>query len=113
MNILRWSFLSIVVGYDYEHTPKACVNGHGLELYHEMSVEDCKSKCNEREDCLAFEYGVFYDGKSTPSFKPRDCYLQNGADPSGCDGVHWNFDLYVKKGIHEIYSHSALLFLLN
>ena len=62
-----------------------------------MSVEECKTKCNEEASCLAFEYGVPYGGSNT-LFKPKDCTLQNGVDPKGCDGAHFNLDLYVKKG---------------
>ena len=66
-----------------------------------MSIEECKTKCNEEASCLAFEYGVPYGGSGT-EFKPKDCHLQSGADPKGCDAVHYNLDLYVKKGIQFI-----------
>ena len=66
-----------------------------------MSVQECKTKCNGEASCLAFEYGVPYGGKYT-IFKPKDCSLQNGVDPKGCDGAHYNLDLYVKKGDQSI-----------
>ena len=68
-----------------------------------MSVEECKTKCNEEASCLAFEYGVPYGGSGN-EFKPKDCHLQSGADPKGCDAVHYNLDLYVKKGDQFIHS---------
>ena len=81
----------------YEHTAKACVNGHNIVLYPNLSVEECKIKCNVRSDCLAFEYGVSYGGNG--GYNPKDCNLQSGANPSGCSGSYYNLDLYVKKGI--------------
>ena len=68
---------------------------------HDMSLEECKTKCNERSDCLSFEYGVSYGGGSD-DYKPRDCHLQSGVDPKNCDSVYYNFDLYVKKGIQDV-----------
>ena len=62
-----------------------------------MSVDDCKTKCNERDDCLAFEYGVPYGGRGR--YNPKDCQLQSSKDKTGCDGRYHNLDLYVKKGI--------------
>ena len=64
-----------------------------------MSVDDCKIKCNERKDCVAFEYGVPYGGSG--SYNTRDCNLQSGTDKTGCDASHHNLDLYVKKGINS------------
>ena len=82
---------------NYDHTSKACVAGHNLILYPNLSLDECKIKCNERSDCLAFEYGVPYGGSG--GYNPNDCNLQSGANPSGCSGSHYNLDLYVKKGI--------------
>jgi len=87
--------------YSYEHHPKACVNGANLVLYPNLSVDDCKMKCNERDDCLAFEYGVPYGGRG--SYKPKDCQLQSSKYKIGCDGTYHNLDLYVKKvGVKKI-----------
>ena len=63
-----------------------------------MSLEKCKTKCNERNDCLAFEYGVPHGG-SSERFQPKHCHLQKGTDSADCDGVNYNVDLYVKKSI--------------
>ena len=82
---------------NYEHTPKACVSSHNIVLYPNLSLEGCKITCNERSDCLAFEYGVSYGG--TGKYKPKDCHLQSANNKAGCDGAHHNLDLYVKKGM--------------
>ena len=79
------------------------MSGHNIRLLHDMSIEECKAKCNGEASCLAFEYGVGYGGSST-AFKPKDCHLQSGNDPKGCDAVHYNLDLYVKKGDQFIHS---------
>ena len=70
-----------------------------------MSVDDCKIKCNERDDCLAFEYGVSYGGSG--NYNPKDCQLQSSINKVGCDATHHNLDLYVKKGMKysELLSH--------
>ena len=106
----------IILEYDYEHTPKACVKGHNLKLFHDMGVEECKTECNKEASCLAFEYGVPHGGSGT-FFKTKDCYLQNGVDPKDCDAVHFNLDLYVKKGVQFIllsnyYSDYMISYLL-
>ena len=92
----------MIIVYDYEHIPKACVSGYNLKLYNAMSVEECKAKCNEISSCLAFEYGTPYGGDSD-HFKPKDCHLQSGANPENCDGVYYNLDLYVKTIHHQNY----------
>ena len=61
-----------------------------------MGLKECKIKCNERVDCLAFEYGVSYGGRG--DYHPEDCLLQSGTNKDGCDGTYYNLDLYVKKG---------------
>ena len=73
------------------------MNGENIVLYQNLSVHDCKLKCNERDDCLAFEYGVPYGGSG--NYNPKDCQLQSSIDNVGCDASHHNLDLYVKKGI--------------
>ena len=71
--------------------------GYNIVLYKSLSVEECKVKCNERADCLAFEYGVPYGGNG--NYNPKDCNLQSGTNKAGCNGAYHNLDLYVKKGI--------------
>ena len=88
-----------LIEYGYEHFPKACVNGENIVLYPNLSVDDCKIKCNERDDCVAFEYGVPYGGSG--NYNLRDCNLQSGTDKTGCDASHHNLDLYVKIGINS------------
>ena len=94
---LKWylyDIFSLIVN-DYELIPKACVTGHNIVLYPNLSVEECKMKCNEDTKCLAFEYGVSYGGKG--NYKAKDCNLQNGKNKAGCNGAYHNLDLYVKK----------------
>ena len=55
------------------------------------------SLCSARLDCLAFEYGVHH-GDSKSIYKPKDCQLQSSADKSGCSGIDYDLDLYVKLG---------------
>ena len=75
---------------------------HNFRKYSNKNVEECKSLCSQNVECLAFEYGVAYGGSGIGT-KPRDCWLQNSAHKEGCDGAHWNSDLYVKRNSH-IYS---------
>ena len=82
--------------YFYEHIPQGCVNGHNIVLHPNLSIKECKIKCNERPDCLAIEYGVDYGANG--NYKAKDCQLQNGANKADCDGKEHNMDLYVKKG---------------
>ena len=59
-----------------------------------MSLEECKNKCDEREGCLAIEYGRNYGGEG--GREEGDCLLQGDTDSSNCNGANWNVDLYVK-----------------
>jgi hypothetical protein len=73
-----------------------CVLGQNLILYKRTSIETCKNRCDEREDCKAFEYGVSHGG-SDDYYQAGDCQLQSSADYVGCDGFHYNLDLYAKE----------------
>ena len=87
---------SILVKLKYEHFPKACVSHHNIESYDGKSVDECASLCYAHENCVAFEYGVDHGGSK---IKPDGhCSLQSSSDRSGCDGLDWNYDLYIKKG---------------
>ena len=86
---------------NYEHVPKACVNGHNIVKYPSKTVAECMALCSAEINCLAFEYGVQHGGKTR--YLPRDCQLQNSADRSACDGILDNLDLYIKKGMQWIY----------
>ena len=84
----------IITEESYQYIEKGCVNGHNLVLYKDTSVEECKKKCNMKQDCLAFEYGVNYGGSG--NYKPHDCNLQSSGSYANCNGAHHNLDLYVK-----------------
>ena len=90
-------FIDEHVEYVYDHFIKSCVSGHNLVRYGDKSISECKALCSARVDCLAFEYGVGYGGSG--DIDPNDCLLQDSADKSGCNGIHWNADLYVKLGM--------------
>ena len=86
----------------YNHFVRSCVSGHNIIKYADKSIEECKSFCSARLDCLAFEYGVNYNDSAI--YKPEDCVLQDSVDKSDCDGSYHNLDLYVKSGI--IWCHA-------
>jgi len=79
----------------YDHMVEGCVGGHNIVLYHEKSVQECAKLCEQNDDCMAFEYGMNYGGKSG-NYRPRDCQLQDSDDSAGCPGKAYNLDLYVK-----------------
>ena len=95
MLVYRFSVPYTADDYLFEHKIKACVKGHNLIKYSGKTVPECKQLCNQRADCLAFEFGVDHGGSST-TYKPGDCQLQSSADASDCDGKVTNLDLYVK-----------------
>ena len=59
------------------------------------TLEQCKTFCNQNENCTSIEYGVHHGGKRT-NYKPGDCQLNSGSDSKGCDGFNNNLDLYVR-----------------
>lgn len=86
-------------------TSPACVGGHNMDVHQELrdpnqsccillgqTVAQCKQLCVNTPGCLAIEYGVTYGG--TGRYSPGDCQLQDSADISGCDGSHYNLDVY-------------------
>ena len=83
-------------GNFYVHKIKACVPGSNLQGFSGKTVEECKEVCDKHADCLAFEFGVAHGG-SSPTNKPGDCRPKSSADACGCDGAHFNTDLYIKK----------------
>jgi len=91
---MKYTCTEAAIPTNYVHWPKACVGGHNLQLYHELSIAQCATKCDERSDCLAFEYGVNW--VSNGGYEARDCHLQSSRDRSNCDGAAYNLDLYVK-----------------
>merc|ERR1719192_815039 len=79
---------------DYVHVQKACVSGKNIVKHKFKSIYECKQLCDANEECLAVEYGVAHGGGFDRDL--GDCQLQSSADYQNCDGVYWNFDLYVK-----------------
>ena len=49
-----------------------CVNGNNLEMFTGKSVESCKAICDERNDCLGFEFGV---GGGNGNYAAGDCQI--------------------------------------
>ena len=90
----------------WEHIPKGCVNGRNISPLHpSKSIEECKALCRSNPKCLAFEYGVNYNGGG--KYKARDCQLQDAFDPANCDGGYWNLDLYVKETSDYTMNHGS------
>ena len=85
----------IFIGDCWVHKKKACVHGHNVRQFHEKTVDECKVLCDAEPNCEAFEYSVWYGGNNP--YTPRECTLQNGNDPIGCNGEQFNMDLYVKN----------------
>lgn len=77
----------------YVHMEKACVRGHNLANYDGKSRDECALLCDERSDCVAFEYGTEYGGKP---YKPGVCILNDADTMTGCSGQAVNLDLYMK-----------------
>ena len=85
----------------WEHHSKSCVSGQNIRNIPDQTIDECKELCNAEPTCKAFEYGVSHGGRNK-RFKPRDCHLQSGNNPVGCDGIYWNLDLYIKyNGCHN------------
>ena len=92
-------FFSIFLTVCWTHITRACVSGHNIgppETYPNKTLDECKVLCINHTECKSFEYGVPH-GSKVQMFKARDCRLQSGSDPSGCDGGALNLDLYVKR----------------
>ena len=70
-----------------------CVWDKSIAKYSSSTVSECKNLCNQRPDCLAFEFGVDYGGSTN---KPNDCLLHSGMNTGGCYGPQWNVELYIK-----------------
>lgn len=71
------------------------MKGHNIIMYTGKTASQCKLLCDAEPTCVAFEFGVAYGGGGR--YQPGDCQLQSSADSSGCDGSHYNLDLYVKQ----------------
>ena len=82
---------------EHVHHPQACVSGHNIKLYHDKTVQECKSICDKTAGCIAFEYGVAHGGATTRVTKPAQCQPQSSANKAACSGAHHNLDLYVYK----------------
>ena len=94
-----WIFEFLIVAHEnFQHFPKSCVSGQNGKSHNGKTVEECSALCLDNPNCLAFEYYVDYGG----SLNSRDegfCSEQSGSDKTGCNGVDWNYDLYVKNGL--------------
>jgi hypothetical protein len=80
----------------YKQMPEACVQGHNMGKYPGKTVDECKSICNSDPKCKAFEFGVPHHGDNQ-KYRPNDCIPNDASDPFGCQGSHFNLDLYVKE----------------
>jgi len=88
----------------YRYHDRACISGANLvHLYAEgVSVARCAEICDATQQCLAFEYGVDYPGRSGVDL--GDCRPQSGTTVNnGCSS--WNLDLYVKPDVPYGYVH--------
>lgn len=94
--IIIWNFTYISALDGFEHFPKACVNDSNIASHYGVTKEECSSLCLENDKCLAFEYWVDYGGSNKKI--SGYCAQQDSSDKSGCDGVEYNYDLYIKKG---------------
>ena len=65
-----------------------------MEVYHDLSVDECKAKCDANSKCKAFEYSVASSGND--KYQPRDCLMQDTGKLNDCDGDYWGMDLYIK-----------------
>ena len=79
----------------WDHKEKACVSKENIIKHPDKSIGECKALCIADSGCVGFEYGVDHGGSG--DYKARDCQLSSGTDSTGCDGVHHNLDLYIKK----------------
>merc|ERR1719506_1275863 len=79
---------------DYTHLPRGCVHAHNIKLHKGKTVAECAAICDANPLCLAFEYGVEYNGSGP--YEAKDCHEQSSADPGTCDGGRNNLDLYIK-----------------
>lgn len=79
----------------YEMYVGKCILNENIIFYPGKTVDECKTICDSMPNCLAFEYGVAHGGSSI-YYQPGDCVPQSGSNMVGCDGYHYNLDLYVK-----------------
>ena len=71
----------------YSHKPQACVTGKNLPTHADKTVAECADICDENSSCEAFEF--------PSNTEVGLCRPQSSANDAGCDGVHYNLDLYV------------------
>jgi len=80
----------------YNRVSPGCVSGHNIILFKHLTLQACGVKCNENSGCRGFEYYKNHFG-SGRGYKPNDCQLQSGTNTDGCNGVHYNLDMYIKE----------------
>jgi len=71
---------------------QGCVFGMNIGVYKDKSVTECAALCNQNDDCISFEYGVFY-GNYDSGLDPRDCQLNSSANFAECDGSKSNMHI--------------------
>ena len=82
----------------YEYKPKVCTwVPSTVRKFPSSTVLECKYLCDQRPDCISFQFGTNYGGLKV-NFKPSDCQLLTAAytNTLGCDGGKYNLDLYIK-----------------
>jgi len=87
------------VDSQYIRLERACVSGHDISAPVAPETEgvtgalddlqQCMNRCNNRQDCLSFEYGRNGEHRHW-------CSMQNSIDAQGCDGAD-SHDLYIKQ----------------
>jgi len=90
----------------YQYYDRACVSGFNMvHLYASgVSVGQCAEICNSNIQCLGFEYGVDYPGRS--GYSVGTCRPQSGNTLNdGCGTA--SLDLYLKPDVPYGYTHHA------
>lgn len=92
--------------HSYKKHDGGCVHASNLQMIHNSNLKECELRCSASSRCKAFEFGHNYGGSGYG--RPNDCHLQSGTNSHGCNGFHYNFDLYLKeKTCHRIPSYST------
>jgi hypothetical protein len=95
-----WDIYAVGVVHGYDFMLATCNNGGNYNLLRDQTADTCAVICSNDSSCKSFELYASHGGDRTilgHPMGPGDCYLQYGADHSGCDGTHWNVDLYIKQ----------------
>lgn len=90
----------------YGFISRACVTGYNTLMRRGQSLDACKRLCDQRSTCKSFEYGHNHGGGGYG--RDGDCQLNSASNPSGCDGSHYNFDLYLKTSSISLYEYTKI-----